>query len=182
MEREKEQTMSKKKITSKKTSTKKAKRAASDTSAAETREGAAPEATDAADEASAEAASRLPQVGTVIKKVDRHGTVRCQCTVVEGGIRYKGRVFRSLSGAAMAAAKDLGLKNKTQNGFTFWGLTKPTRKLDDPEAALQNASDRFQKLAATALKGASDENRPKVHAVLEAHENVVQGLLGEAAQ
>jgi hypothetical protein len=32
------------------------------------------------------------------------------------------------------------------------------------------------------LKAASDANRPKVHAVLEAHENVVQGLLGEAAQ
>ncbi len=27
----------------------------------------------------------------------------------------------------MAAAKDLGLKNKTQNGFFFCGLAKPTR-------------------------------------------------------
>jgi hypothetical protein len=129
------------------------------------------------------AASRLPPAGTVIKKVDRHGDVRCQCTITDDGmVRYKGQNYRSLSGAAMAAARDLGLENKTQNGFTFWGLTKPTRTLDDPEAAVQKASDRFQKLAAVALKGASDQARPKVLAVLEAHENVVQGLLGEAAQ
>jgi hypothetical protein len=125
--------------------------------------------------------SRLPPVGTVIKKLDRYGNVRCQCTVTDDGIRYKSQNFRSLSGAAMAAAQDLGLENKTQNGFTFWGLTKPARKLDDPEAALKKASDRYQKLAATALKG-STENLPRVRAALEAHENVLQGLLGEAAQ
>jgi hypothetical protein len=129
------------------------------------------------------AASRLPPAGTVIKKLDRHGDLRCQCTITEDGmVRYKGQNYRSLSAAAMAAAHDLGLKNKTQNGFTFWGLTKPTRTLDDPEAAVQKAADRFHKLAAVALKGASDQTRPKVLAVLEAHENVVQGLLGEAAQ
>jgi hypothetical protein len=174
--------MSKKKTTSRKTSTKKTKRATSDKSAAVTPDAATSDATDAADEAAAETASRLPPVGTVIRKVDRHGAVRCQCTVVEDGIRYKGRVFRSLSGAAMAAAQDLGLENKTQNGFTFWGLTKPSRKLDDPEAALKKASDRYEKLAAAAIKAATDRNRGQVRGVLEAHENVVQGLLGEAAQ
>lgn len=172
--------MSKKKITAKKTSTQKTKRAKSETPATAA-EAAASDATDAA-AAAAEAASRLPPAGTVIKKVDRHGTVRCQCTVVEDGIRYKGRVFGSLSGAAMAAAQDLGLKNKTQNGFTFWGLTKPSRKLDDPEAALRKASERYQKVAAVALSAATDKNRAQVRAVLETHENVVQGLLGEAAQ
>jgi hypothetical protein len=106
--------MSKKKTATKKTTTKKAKQTASDTSTAESQEGATPEATDGA-EAAAGSASRLPAVGTVIKKTDRHGAVRCQCTVVEEGVRYKGRVFGSLSGAAMAAAQDLGLKNKTQN-------------------------------------------------------------------
>jgi hypothetical protein len=172
--------MPKKKTTSKKTPTQKTKRAKSETPAA-TAETAASDATDAA-AATEESASRLPPAGTVIKKVDRHGAVRCQCTVVEDGVRYKGRVFGSLSGAAMAAATDLGLKNKTQNGFTFWGLTKPTRKLDDPEAALKTASDRYEKLAAAAIKAATDKNRGDVRAALEAHENVVQGLLGEAAQ
>jgi len=153
------------------------------TNARKTRAGAKQTTTPAAEGGETEAAaSRLPPVGTVIKKVDRYGTVRCQCTITEQGVRYKGHDYGSLSGAAMAAAKDLGLENKTQNGFTFWGLTKPTRTLDDPETAVQKASDRFQKLAAVALKGASDQTRPKVLAVLEAHENVVQGLLGEAAQ
>ena len=127
-------------------------------------------------------ASRLPPVGTVIKKVDRYGDVRCQCSITDDGVRYKGENYRSLSAAAMAAAHDLGLKNKTQNGFTFWGLIKPARKLDDPAAAVQKASNRFQKLAATALKAATDQNRVQVRAALEAHENEVQGLLGEAAQ
>jgi hypothetical protein len=48
-----------------------------------------------------------------------HGAVRCKCTVEEGGIRYSGKVYTSLSGAAMAAAKDFDLKNKTQNGYIF---------------------------------------------------------------
>lgn len=173
--------MSKKKTTAKKTSTKKMKRATSDKSAAATQDTAAADATDAAGGAAGEAASRLPPVGTVIKKVDRHGAVRCQCTVVEDGIRYKGRVFRSLSGAAMAAAQDLELTNKTQNGFTFWGLVKPSRKLDDPEAALTKASERYQKLAAAAIKASTEKNRPQVRAALEIHEHVVQGLIGEAA-
>ena len=128
------------------------------------------------------AGSRLPAVGTVIKKLDRHGNVRCQCTITEDGVRYKSQNFRSLSGAAMAAAQDLGLRNKTQNGFTFWGLTKPPRKLDDPEAALKRASDRFQNLATTALKGSSDENLPGVRAALKAHGSALETLLGEAAR
>ena len=70
--------------------------------------------------------------------------------------------------------------NKTQNGFSFWGLTKPTRKLDDPAAAVEKASGRFHKFAAMALKGASDENRTQVRAALEAHGSAVESLLGEA--
>jgi len=61
---------------------------------------------------------RLPAPGTLLQKRDRHGAVRCECTVEEGGIRYAGKVYRSLSAAAMAAVKDLGLNNKTQN---LWG-------------------------------------------------------------
>ena len=174
--------MSKRKTTAKKTSTKKTKRATSEKPAAATSDTPAADATDAADGAAHESPSRLPPAGTVIKKVDRHGGVRCQCTVTEEGIRYKGRMFGSLSGAAMAAAQDLGLKNKTQNGFTFWGLVKPSRKLDDPEAELEKASERFQRHAAAAIKASTEKNRPQVRAKLEAHEHVVQGLIGEAAQ
>jgi len=125
--------------------------------------------------------SRLPPVGTVIQKRDRYGTVRCECTVDEGGIRYQGQLYGSLSGAAMAAAADLGLTNKTQNGFTFWGLTKPTRTLDDPEAALKKASDRFQGLATAVAKGVTDENRAKIRAALQQHGQVVESLLGQVA-
>ncbi len=38
----------------------------------------------------AERDPRLPPVGTVIKKLDRHGAVRCEVKVVEGGFEYKG--------------------------------------------------------------------------------------------
>jgi|SRR5215510_1184216 len=57
----------------------------------------------------------------------------------------------------MAAAADLGLTNKTQNGFTFWGLAKPTRTLDDPEAALKKACARFLGLATAVTESATDE-------------------------
>jgi len=68
--------------------------------------------------------ARLPAVGTVIAKRDRHGKVRCKCRVVEGGIRYNGTVYSSVSAAALAAASDLGLESPTQNGYVFWALDK----------------------------------------------------------
>lgn len=174
--------MSKKqKSTSKKTVSKNAKQAGRGKRGRPAPVGTTSTMTDTVEGTTDASVSRLPAVGTVIAKRDRYGAIRCQCTIVEDGVRYKGRVFRSLSGAAMAAATDLGLKNKTQNGFTFWGLTKPTRTLDDPQAAVKKASDRFQKLAAMALKGAGDANRPRVRAALEAHGNAVESLLGEVA-
>jgi uncharacterized membrane protein len=53
--------------------------------------------------------ARLPAPGTLLQKRDRHGAVRCECTVEADGIRYAGKIYKSLSAAAMAAAKDLGL-------------------------------------------------------------------------
>ncbi len=50
--------------------------------------------------------AHLPAPGTLLQKRDRHGAVRCECTVEEGGIRHAGHFYRSLSAAAMAAAKD----------------------------------------------------------------------------
>lgn len=68
---------------------------------------------------------RLPPVGTVIVKKDHQGTERVRCTMVEGGVEYAGTTYKSISAAAMAAAKTLGLTSKTQNGYAFWGLTTP---------------------------------------------------------
>jgi hypothetical protein len=67
---------------------------------------------------------RLPEPGTVVQKKDRQGTVRCECTVEQDGIRYQGTLYRSLSAAAMAASKDMGLGGRAQNGYLFWNLIK----------------------------------------------------------
>ena len=117
---------------------------------------------------------RLPPVGTTISKRDRHGAVRCECTIEEGGIRYAATLYPSISAAAMAAANDLGLKNKTQNGFTFWGLTKQPRAPSDPVEAVNSAWERFHgKASAILADGITDENRTKVAAALRRQ---VQGL------
>ena len=162
-----------KKTPSKKAQAKTAKARGAATQPAAKREGA-PEA--------AALELRLPPVGTIIKKVDRYQNVRCQCTVVEDGVRYKGHVYRSLSGAAMAAAQDLGLKNKTQNGFTFWGITKPARKLADPLAALTKSWERFHGVAAIVTAGATDQNRAQLRSALHEQGQAIENLLGQVAQ
>lgn len=125
---------------------------------------------------------RLPPVGMVLQKRDRHGTVRCECTVEEGGIRYQGELYRSLSGAAMAAAKVLGLNNKTQNGFSFWGITKPTRPPRDPLVALDRAWERYQGSAAALVKvGITDENKSEVLAAIAKHAEAIEALRAQVA-
>jgi hypothetical protein len=122
---------------------------------------------------------RLPAPGTTIEKRDRNGGVRCKCTVEEGGIRYSGKVYTSLSGAAMAAAKDLDLKNKTQNGFIFWGLIKPPRPASDPLVALERAWGRYRdRVQALVKEGVTDENRGKVSAALGKHAHLIEKLAG----
>lgn len=69
----------------------------------------------------------MPPIGTVLQKRDRNGNLRCECEIVEGGVRYGGTVYRSLSSAAIAAAADLGLASRAANGWAFWGLSKTTR-------------------------------------------------------
>ena len=140
---------------------------------------AAPSAEDASQAAAPE--SRLPPVGTVIKKLDRHGRIRCQCTVVEDGIKYKGQLFGSLSGAAMAAAKDLNLTNKTQNGFTFWGLTKPTRKIANPVDAMAKAFGRSHGVAAIVTAAATDQNHAQIRGLLQEQAQAIENLLTQVA-
>ena len=122
---------------------------------------------------------RLPPAGTVLQKRDRHGTVRCECTVAEDGIHYAGKVFRSLSGAAMAAAKDLGLTNKTQNGWVFWGITKPPRPAGDPLEALGRAWERYRERAASVVGSAKDEDRERVGKLIEKHADAIKDLRGK---
>lgn len=125
---------------------------------------------------------RLPAPGTALQKRDRHGSVRCECTVEDGGIRYAGKVYRSLSSAAMAAAKDLGLTNKTQNGFTFWGLSKPPRRPSDPLVALDRAWDRYHgNVEALVKEGVTDENRSQVIAAIRKHVQVIESLREKVA-
>ena len=122
---------------------------------------------------------RLPAVGTTIEKRDRHGAVRCSCAVEEGGIHYEGKVYASLSGAAMAAAKDLGLKNKTQNGFIFWGLVKPPRPESDPIQGLELAWERYRDRAEALVKeGVTEENRTRVAASLGKHAQAIEKMGG----
>jgi hypothetical protein len=125
---------------------------------------------------------RLPAVGSTIEKRDRHGAIRCKCTVEEGGVRYSGKMYTSLSGAAMAAARDLGLKNTTQNGFIFWGLVKPPRPASDPIQALERAWERYRDRAEALVKeGVTEENRSRVAASIGKHTQLIEKLGGSQA-
>jgi hypothetical protein len=164
--------MSKKTKTQSKKSTKKSAPAKVEAIVAEV-------ATSAALAAPATPDARLPPPGTLLQKRDRHGAVRCECTVEEGGIRYGDQLYRSLSGAAMAAAKDLGLANKTQNGFAFWQITKPSRKSGDPLVTLNRAWERYLVHAQGLTKAA--EKPEGLLPALDQHSKAMEALLGSVA-
>jgi len=125
---------------------------------------------------------RLPAPGTLLQKRDRYGAVRCECTVEADGIRYAGKVYRSLSAAAMAAAKDLGLTNRTQNGFVFWGLSKPPRKAGDPLVALERAWERYHgNVVALVKQSVTDENRATVLTTIKKHLQTIESLREKVA-
>jgi hypothetical protein len=124
---------------------------------------------------------RLPPVGTVIEKRDRSGKVRCTCTVEEGGIRYKGTLYKSLSGAALAAAKDLGLTNRSANGWVFWGITKVPRSGSDALATLTRAWERYRERAGAVVAAAKDDDRARVRDLLGEHAEALEDLRGGLA-
>jgi len=125
---------------------------------------------------------RLPAPGTVLQKKDRQGVARCECTVEEDGIRFKGTLYRSLSAAAMAASKDLGLGGQAQNGFLFWGLVRQGPREKDPVAALEHAWERYRARAEGILKtGVTDENRAKVLSTVKKHVDALEALRETAA-
>jgi len=76
--------------------------------------------------------------------------------VTEAGFIYNGTEFRSLSAAAMAAAKDQGTKGAV-NGWLYWGLIRAQPREIDPVAALQTAWDRFHERASRAFTAAKDD-------------------------
>lgn len=127
--------------------------------------------------------ARVPPVGTVLRKQDRHGKVRCECVVEEGGFRYAGTVYRSLSAAAVAAARDLGLRTTSANGFGFWGLSKSARggaRGRDPLKVLDRAWTRLR----TSINGllsddVPEEARKRVLAVVQEHAQTL-ARLGQA--
>ena len=123
---------------------------------------------------------RLPAVGTVLRKVDRHGATRCEATVEADGFRYDGTLYKSLSGAAMAAAKDLGLGDTAQNGFVFWSLVKPAARASDPITTLEHAWDRFHAKAAGLFASANDEAvRAKLQAAVAGQAKKLEQLAGD---
>lgn len=125
---------------------------------------------------------RLPPVGTVIEKHDRGGAPRCKCTVEEGGgIRYAGKLYRSLSAAALAAARDLGIEGKSFNGYVWWGLSKPPRPVADPVEALGRAWERYRERAKSVIGGAKEEDRVRVRDVLGEHAQALKDLRGKVA-
>jgi hypothetical protein len=123
---------------------------------------------------------RLPPAGTMIQKRARDGSVRCECKVEADGIRYKSTLFKSLSAAAMAAAKDLGIGGRSQNGYTFFGLSKPPRRAGDALEALGRAWERYRERAAAVVGVVTDENREQVRDAMEKHGEAIKDLRRKA--
>jgi hypothetical protein len=126
--------------------------------------------------------SRLPAPGTVLQKKDRQGEVRCECTVEAEGIRYQGTLYRSLSAAAMAASKDMGLGGRAQNGYLFWNIIRQPAREKDPVAALERAWERYESRAKVIVAaGLSDETKAKVLSTVRKHVAALESLQGQVA-
>ena len=125
--------------------------------------------------AKAAAPARLPAVGTTVKKTDRSGKVRCECKIEKDGVHYEGKVYGSLSGAAVAAAKDLGLSGNSFNGFVFWGLAKPNRAAADPTLRLEQLWKRYAEVVGAAMQG---ERKAEVAKLARSHGAQLDALLG----
>lgn len=100
---------------------------------------------------------RLPQVPTTLVRRDRHGVAQCECTVGPDGIFYNGQRYRSLSGAASAASKELGL-NPVVNGYVFFQLVKPPRTRMGDVERLKNMGKRYEEHLGALLAGRPGES------------------------
>ena len=126
--------------------------------------------------------ARLPPVGTLIEKKDRAGKVRCSCTVLEDGrIEYAGKIFSSISAAALAAARDLGLTNRTFNGYVFWGLSKPSRPVADPVEAVKVLGTKFIERLKAVFASCAVEQVAAVAANATEITDAIENVIAQAA-
>lgn len=137
-------------------------------------------------------APTLPPVGTVLIKRDaRTGKERARCEIVEGGVMYAGKLYTSLSGAAIAALRDLGGKAEQTNGLVWWGVkakgdgtgAAPAPRAKDHANALAPAWERFVGQVGAALEATAGdaEARARLHAFLTARASSAQELVKLAA-
>jgi hypothetical protein len=127
--------------------------------------------------------ARMPPVGTVIQKRDRAGAIRCECTIVDGGVEYKDRRYTSLSSAAVAASKDLGLTAKTLDGWAWWGLKVRTAPVNrSGVAALTRTFEKYRERVSAILQGAAADNRAKLEEVLRAQVATLTELAGPPSE
>lgn len=124
--------------------------------------------------------SRLPAVGTTLVKRDRRGAVRCECTIEADGIRYAGTLYPSLSAAASAAAKHLGLRAAV-NGFSFFQIIKANRPAMSPSERLRRIGERYEERAREYLATMTAETDEALHAELEKHVTTVRRLFEKHA-
>lgn len=128
------------------------------------------------------AEARLPQVPTTLVRRNRHGVIQCECTVGPDGIFYKGQRYGSLSGAASAASKDLGL-SPAVNGYVFFQLAKPARARIDAVERLRRLGNRYEEHLAALLMARSDEvPNFEVKAEIEAHRHRLEKILTVTAE
>lgn len=125
---------------------------------------------------------RLPQIPTTLVRRNRHGVVQCECTAGPDGIFYNGRKYRSLSGAASAASKDLGL-NPVVNGYVFFHLAKPGRARLGEVERLRRLGNRYEeKLAALLMAQPGETLNVGVKDEVEGHARRVQQILSVVAE
>lgn len=106
---------------------------------------------------------RMPPVGTILTKHTRSGQVALAGVGVNG-IYYGEEKFNSISSAARAVAKSLGLYSEAIDGYIFFGLTKRPAKEANPQAKLNKA---FAKLEVAVAATVASGDKPKAKAVIK---------------
>ena len=90
-------------------------------------------------------------------------------------------LYRSRSGAASAAAADLGINGRV-NGFQFWGLIKAGRPITNPGEYLRKIAGRYEEQVALLLKQeVSSAGRHEVRRELIAYAAHLTELLASSA-
>ncbi len=82
---------------------------------------------------------------------------------------------------APLTAKDLGLTNKTPNGWVFWRVTKVARPAGDPLEALGRAWERYQERATSVVGGVKGDDRARIRELIDQDAEVMKELRGRVA-